>query len=102
VDLKEKVTAALRHNLHPDHIHLEDDDGISGFIVSAQFRRMPSLERQRLIHNALHGSSIKFTKAEFRQILAIAGLTPAEYEALGYRERESRRAPPKESSPPKS
>jgi hypothetical protein len=35
VDLKDKVTEALRRQLHPDHIHLEDDDGISGFVVSA-------------------------------------------------------------------
>ena len=84
MDLKQKVTEALRRALHPDRIQLEDDDGISGIVVAAQFRRMPSLERQLLIHNALRGSSLKFTKAEIRQVLAIAGLTPAEYEALGY------------------
>lgn len=83
MDLKEKVAEALRRNLRPDHIHLVDDEGISGFVVSNQFQRMPSLERQMLIHNALHGSSVKFTKAELRQVLAIAGLTRAEHEALG-------------------
>jgi hypothetical protein len=91
VDLKEKVAEALRQGLRPDYVHLDDEDGISGFVVSPQFRRMPALERQTLIHNALHGSSVKFTKAELRDVLAIAALTPAEYEALGYQEEESRR-----------
>jgi hypothetical protein len=86
LDLKKKVTEALRRYLHPHHIQLVDDDGISGFVVSPQFQRMPSLERQLLIHNALRDSSIKFTKAELREVLAIAALTPAEYEALGDRE----------------
>ena len=85
MELKEKVTQALRRHLHPDHIHLEDDDGISGLVVSTQFLRMPSLERQMLIDNALRNSPVKLTKAELRHILAIAGLTPAEYEALGAR-----------------
>lgn len=79
---KKKVTEALRHCLAADRILLEDDDGISGYVVSARFQRMPSLERQTLIHDALRGSAVKFTKAELRRILAIAALTPAEYEAL--------------------
>jgi stress-induced morphogen len=91
VDLKEKVTKALRQYLHPDHIELEDDGGISGFVVSPQFHRLPSLERQKLIHNALRDASSKLTKAELREVLAIAALTPAEYEALGYSEKGSRR-----------
>jgi hypothetical protein len=91
VDLKEKVAEALRRHLGPDHVHLEDDDGISGFVVAAQFHGMPALERQTLIHNALRGPSVKFTKAELRQVLAIAALTPAEYEALGYQDKGSRR-----------
>jgi acid stress-induced BolA-like protein IbaG/YrbA len=84
VDLKEKVTQALRRALRPDHVRLEDDGGISGFVVSAQFERMTSLERQKLIDKALRESSVKLTKMELRQILAVAGLTPVEYEALGY------------------
>jgi hypothetical protein len=84
MDLKEKVTEALRQSLHPERIQLRDDDGISGFVVSAQFQRMPALERQTLIHKALNGPSVPLTRAELRQVLAIAGLTPAEYEALGY------------------
>jgi hypothetical protein len=91
VDLKEKVALALRRSLRADPIRLEEDGGISGIAVSAQFERLPSLERQRLIDKALRDSSIKLTKAELRKILAIAGLTPAEYEALGSDAKEARR-----------
>lgn len=90
MDLKEKVTEALRRYLHPDHIQLDDDGGISGIVLSPQFRGMPSLKRQTLIHTALRDSAIKLTKAELREVLAIAGLTPAEYDALGYREKRIR------------
>ena len=91
MDLKEKVTDALRRYFRPEHVQLEDDDGISGFVVSSQFQKLPALERQGLISNALRDSANKFTKAELRQVLVIAGLTPVEYEALGYREKRSRR-----------
>jgi len=91
MDLKEKVTRALRGYFRPDQVELEDSDGVSGFVVSAQFQRMPALERQMLIHNALRDSSVKFTKPELRRILAIAGLTPVEYDALGYRKPAPRR-----------
>jgi stress-induced morphogen len=87
MDLKEKITVALRCSFCPDHIRLEDDGGISGFVVSSQFQRMPSLERQVLIDKALRDSSAHLTKAELRKVLVIAGLTPAEYEALGYKEK---------------
>ena len=86
MDIKEKVAEALRRSLRPDHIELDDDDGISGFVVSSRFHRLASLDRQMIISNALNDSSVKFTKAELRHVLAIAGLTPAEYEALGYHE----------------
>jgi hypothetical protein len=85
VDIKNKVSTALSQSLTPDYIQLEDDDGISGFVVSTRFKQMPALDRQMLIDNALRGSAIKFTKAELRQVLAIAGLTPAEYEALDHK-----------------
>jgi acid stress-induced BolA-like protein IbaG/YrbA len=91
VDLKEKVVEALRSCIVPDLIDLEDDDGISGVVVSAGFRGMSALDRQRLIHKALHSSSDKFSKAELRQVLAIAALTPAEYEAVDHGGRGRRR-----------
>jgi hypothetical protein len=51
---------------------------------------MPALDRQTLIHNALRRSALKFTKAELRNVLAIAALTPAEFEALGYADRQAK------------
>jgi hypothetical protein len=91
VDLEKKVTEAVSRNIHPDNIDLEDDDGISGFVVPAQFRGMSAIDRQILIHNALHHSSVKLSKGEFRQMLAIAAWTPAEYEAVDHEGRGSRR-----------
>jgi len=40
---------------------------------------MSALDRQKLIDKALHDPTVKFTKAERRQIFLIAGLTLAEY-----------------------
>jgi acid stress-induced BolA-like protein IbaG/YrbA len=88
MELKEKVTKALNRQLSPDRVQLEDDDGISGIVVSKQFDQMPALDRQTLIDKALRGSKIKFTKAELRSVLAIAGLTPAEFAALGDMDRQ--------------
>lgn len=82
MDLKEKVTEALRQSLSLDQVLLEDDDGISGFVVSSRFRGVSALDRQALIEEALRTSSPKFTKAELRRLLAIAPLTPAEYEGI--------------------
>jgi acid stress-induced BolA-like protein IbaG/YrbA len=84
--LKEKVESALKGAIAANRIRLEDDDGISGFIVSSDFRGMTALDRQTLIENALRHSSVKFTKPELRQILAIAALTPAEYETVDFKE----------------
>jgi stress-induced morphogen len=82
VDLKEKVTVALNGAVADARIRLEDDDGISGFVVSTAFRGMSALDRQTLIDKALRNSAVKLSKQERRNILAIAALTPAEYEAV--------------------
>jgi hypothetical protein len=83
MDLKEKVTEALQEFFHPDHVELEDEDGISGFVVSERFKRVTALDRQILIDEALRKATRKFSKPELRRVLAIAGITPTEYEALG-------------------
>jgi hypothetical protein len=82
VDLKEKVADALGGAVADARIRLEDDDGISGFVVSPAFKGMSALDRQALIDKALRNSSVKFSKQERRNILAIAALTPAEHEAV--------------------
>jgi len=82
VDLKKKVALALEGAVGDARIRLEDDDGISGYVVSAEFRGMSALDRQILIDKALRSSSFKLSKAERRQILGIAALTPAEFDTL--------------------
>ena len=50
--------------------------------MSAEFRGMSALDRQTLIDKAFRSSAVKFSKQERRRILAIAALTPAEYETI--------------------
>jgi acid stress-induced BolA-like protein IbaG/YrbA len=83
VDVKEKVIEALRTNLTADYIRVEDDDGLSGFIVSQQFQGMSALDRQALIENAIDHAPHPLTRQEQRRVLMIAGLTPAESDAVG-------------------
>lgn len=85
MDLKDKVIIALQKPLNADYIRLEDDDGISGFVVSKQFEEMSTLDRQQLIDKALRKADDQLSKEEQRQILMIAGLTPLEYESVGAR-----------------
>jgi hypothetical protein len=68
-------------------VRLEDDDGISGFVVSPQFKGMPSLERQELIDDALVTGAHRLAPDGRRRIFMIAGLTPIEYETVGSRVR---------------
>jgi acid stress-induced BolA-like protein IbaG/YrbA len=82
VDLKEKVERALEGYLHPDLIQLEDDDGISGFVVSEEFRGVSAFDRQTVIYKALRAPSAKISRTELRRVLGIAALTSVEYEAV--------------------
>ena len=91
MDLKEKVEKALRSSIHSESIRLEDDDGISGFVVSSAFRGLSAIDRQTLIDKALRSPSAGLTRPELRQILVIAALTPAEYEVRGPGRESSRR-----------
>ena len=83
MELRKKVEEALRRHVNSDNIYLEDDDGISGWIVSPQFQGLSSLDRQKLIDKILRDPSVKLSRAELRRILAIAPLTPAEFDSLG-------------------
>jgi hypothetical protein len=82
MDLRKKVTVALRKHLHPELIDLMDDDDISGFVVAPQFRLMESIDRQTLIEQALRRADPPLTQQEARRVLAIAALTPEEYAGL--------------------
>lgn len=90
MDLKDKIVSALSIALPVDFIRLEEDDGISGFVVSSKFNGMSSLDRQTVIEDALASSAEPLTAEEHRQVLMIAGLTPVEYESVGARIRVHR------------
>ncbi len=90
MNIREKVIAALSEAFEPAYVHLEDDDGISGFVVSRQFEGLSTLDRQGRIEAALAAATSRLTQDERRQILMIAGLTPAEYDAVGVRIRVER------------
>jgi acid stress-induced BolA-like protein IbaG/YrbA len=81
MDLKTKVTQALRQALQPERIQVDDENGIYGVVVSNQFSRMSSLDRQRLIDKTLRDPAVKLTKSELRRVFFIMTYTPAEYAA---------------------
>lgn len=87
MDLKTKIAKALSQSLKDAYIRLEEDDGISGFVVSPQFQGVTALDRQGLIDDALSNAPIPLTPEERRQVLMIAGLTPLEFDAVGARVR---------------
>ncbi len=85
--LPDKIVAALQTPLGAEYIRLDDDDGISGFVVSRRFENVSTLDRQQLIDEALRDAPDPLSQEEQRQILIIAGLTPREYESVGARVR---------------
>jgi len=78
VDLKEKVTAILREAFAPQEIVLDDGDGLSGYLISERFRGFDSLDRQIMIDRTLRAKAAGLSKADLREILVIAALTPEE------------------------
>lgn len=83
MDLKDKVVKALSEALNPEYVRLEEDDGISGFVVSRVFEEMSTLDRQGKIDEVLRAASL--SREERREVLMVAGLTPEEYESVGAR-----------------
>lgn len=83
MDLKDKVIEILVLALKPEFVRLDDEDGISGFVVSRLFEGVSTLDRQGQIEEVLQ--KVPLTQEERRRILMIAGLTPEEYEAVGAR-----------------
>ena len=53
MELTERIEDALRKSLGAEYVRLENDDGISGFVVSRHFENLSALERQEQIDNAL-------------------------------------------------
>lgn len=85
--LTKKIVAALRSQLHAEYCRLDDDDGISGFVVAPTFEGHSTWDRQKMIDDALRHAPDPLSPDEHRQVLMIAGLTPAEYESAGARTR---------------
>ena len=83
MDLKDKIIKVFFQSLEPECVRLDDDDGISGFVVSRLFKGMSTLDRQGRIEEIFQNAPL--TQEERRRILMIAGLTPEEYEAVGVR-----------------
>ena len=81
MDLKDKVVRALSEALKPEYVRLEEEDGISGFVVSRLFEGMSVLDRQGKIDEALRASAL--SREERREVLMVAGLTPVEYDSVG-------------------
>jgi hypothetical protein len=90
MELTERIEDALRKSLGAEYVRLENDDGISGFVVSRHFENLSALERQEQIDNALREAAQPLSAEEQRQVLMIAGLTPLEYESVGTRIRVHR------------
>ena len=63
-------------------LELDEDDGISGYVVSPRFESLTSLDRQTLLDQIWLAHPHTLTRAERRQILMIAALTPCEYESI--------------------
>lgn len=59
----------------PATVRLEDHDGVIGVITSESFRRMESLDRQKLIDDIL---ATHLSRDERRQVQIIVGVTPDE------------------------
>ncbi len=83
--VKDKIITALSRFLDIEYIRLEEEDGISGFVVSPSFQGMSSMNRQELIDRALDEGGDALTPKERRQVLMIATLTPVEYQSVGSR-----------------
>lgn len=79
MELVEKITQALAQAIDIEHIKLEDDDGVIGYVVSSNFNGMEFVDRQMTIQRALRGGAVPLSRAELRRIGAIAALTPDEF-----------------------
>ena len=88
MDLKEKIRRALGRSIRLDDVHLEDDDGITGYVVSPDFRGLSALDRHELMDKALRDRGAELSRAELRRVLMIAAVTPVEFEAIVERARD--------------
>ncbi len=83
MDLKTKIANLLSDTFEDAFVRLEGEKFISGFVVSPGFDGVASLERQRLIDEALEREPGSLSLPERRRVLMIAALTPREFESIG-------------------
>lgn len=83
MEIREKIEQALNKHLDRPYISLDDDNGITGFVVSRTFEEKSSLDRQKLIDFALSHAPEPLLAKERKRVLMIAGITPAESDAIG-------------------
>ncbi|HEV3004289.1 MAG TPA: hypothetical protein VGX78_07490 [Pirellulales bacterium] len=81
MDLRTKVERSLRRAFKPSRLDLDDEDGISGYVVSEEFRGVEPFDRQTMIDKALRSAPGPLTARELRRVIAVAALTPEEYVA---------------------
>lgn len=75
-----RVEALLREAFPPpDHVSVEDDDGIVGIVASARFRGLESMDRQAIIWDALDA---KLPEEQRKRILIVVAVTPEEQRAM--------------------
>ena len=80
MELREKIETALRSSMPIDLLRLNENQGISGFVVSSRFASMSSFDRQSLIDQILKAEPHPLTRAELRRVSLIVAFTPVEYE----------------------
>ena len=85
---KAKIAEALFRAFKPEYVRLDDDQGISGIVVSRLFEDMSAMDRQTKIDEVLGAASL--SQDERREVLMIAGITPAEFQTVGTRIRVHR------------
>ena len=69
MDLQQKIERVLQAAFDPDEIRLEDDDGISGYVISRRFRGMEPFDRQGMIYDALHDPTVDLQPEEYGRSL---------------------------------
>jgi stress-induced morphogen len=73
---KTKVMRLLKASFPPpDHIEVEDENGIIGTVISDRFKGLDTIERQQILSQALDD---KLTGEERKRIVIIIAMTPRE------------------------
>jgi acid stress-induced BolA-like protein IbaG/YrbA len=79
VDLVKKAKKLLSKAFPPpDKVRVEDDDGLIGTVVSARFRGLDAVDRQKMVWDALDEH---LTPEERRRVVIVLTLTPLEEKA---------------------